>query len=190
MNTREILSSGRQQLVQTATIFTGRMFAAILGFIVSLLVARLLGPVDFGLFSLFLTLLIVGANVLGEGFTPAIVHFYNRYAPQSISRANAVLSSALAWRLLLSVPVGIAGWAAGNWIAEAGFSEPAYGLPIGMGFMGACGAALWGITLAGLQATESFSLYAVVTPLINVLRLVSVALLIGIGQFTLSAVLG
>lgn len=97
---------------QTALVFAGKMTGACLGFAMSLIVARRMGPEEFGLFSLFIVILILGNDILGDGLSPGVVRFYSMYRQSDPPKAAEVLSNALALRVMLGLPVvvlGIAG---------------------------------------------------------------------------------
>ena len=71
----------------------------------SLVVARVMGPEDFGLFSLFIVILIFGNDVLGDGLSPGVVKFYSMYRVTDPPKAAEVLTNALALRILLGLPI-------------------------------------------------------------------------------------
>ena len=74
---------------QTALVFAGKMTGACLGFVMSLIVARWMGPEEFGLFSLFIVILIFGNDVLGDGLNPGVVRFYAMNRRTDPARATA-----------------------------------------------------------------------------------------------------
>lgn len=186
-----MLQSGMKALLrQTALVFAGKMTAACLGFAMSLVVARLMGPEAFGLFSLFIVILILGNDLLGDGLNPGVVRFYSMHSVTNPIRASELLTNALALRLVLGTPVVLLGVVLGSQVAERLFQNPAYVLPIILGLVGSLGAALWSFDLAAWQSREDFVTYAVMVGLVNVLRVLSLPILIVIGHLTLEAVMG
>lgn len=171
-------------------IYAGKVGRALFGFAMSLIVARWLGPEQFGLFSLFVVVMIIGHDVLGEGLNPSVVRFYTRYADSDPLRAKEILANAFTLRVILGMPILIIGLIGGKWLAEAIWQDRAYSLAISLGLIGAFGAALWSFTLSVWQALEEFRTYAMMTPLVNALRICTVPLLVSFGQFTLANVLG
>lgn len=168
------------------------MLRAVLGLGVNLIVARWLGPQDFGLFWLFVVTMIFGENLLGEGLNPSVVRYYasSTRDKNNPSLAYAVFSSAFALRLALGIPVTLLGWAGGDWIAQTFFHNELYALPLRFGLIGALGVALWNFNLAIFQAREDFGTYALMTPVVNLLRIITIPVLIGIGQLHLTPILG
>lgn len=174
---------------QTALVFSGKMVGAGLGFVISLLVARWLGPEEFGLFSLFIVMLILGNDVLGEGLNPGVVRYYTMYRSSNPVKASEVLSNALLLRVALGIPVVLVGLvlAVG---ANGLFHDPRYAWPVILGLIGSCGAALVSFCLSAWQARQEFSTYSVMAPLVNVLRIVSLAGLALVGAMALEPIIG
>ncbi len=190
MSTHIFQSGIKPLLRQTAIVFAGKMTAACLGFAMSLIVARWMGPEAFGLFSLFVVILILGNDLLGDGLNPGVVRYYAMHSQTNSLRASEVLTNALVLRLLLGIPVVILGAVLGGQIAERIFHNPAYTLPIVLGLVGSLGAALWSFDLAAWQSRQDFMTYAVMVGLVNFLRVLSLPVLVLMGQLTLGAVMG
>lgn len=175
---------------QTALVFAGKMTGACLGFVMSLLVARWMGPEEFGLFSLFIVILIFGNDVLGDGLSPGVVRFYSLYRRTDPLKAAEVLTNALALRLLLGIPVVAVGVAVGAQYAERVFHSRSYVVPVVLGLVGSLGAALWSFNLSVWQAREEFGTYGVMVALVNVLRVLSLPVLFVGGFLTLGGIMG
>jgi O-antigen/teichoic acid export membrane protein len=186
-----ILQSGIKALAQqTALVFAGKVLSACLGFAMSLVVARWMGPEAFGLFSLFIVVLIFGNDLLGDGLNPGVVRYYAMHNRQDPSRGSEVLTNALTLRVLIGIPIVIVGILCGGQIAETVFHNEAYALPIVLGVIGSLGAALWSFNLAAWQARENFKAYAAMVWLVNLMRMLSVPLLWFLGQLTLGTIMG
>ncbi|WHZ21337.1 MAG: hypothetical protein OJF47_000449 [Nitrospira sp.] len=187
----QVLRSGAKALSQqTALVFAGKMTGACLGFVMSLLVARWMGPEEFGLFSLFIVILIFGNDVLGDGLSPGVVRFYSMYRCPDPSKAAEVLTNALALRLLLGIPVVVVGVTVGLQYTERVFHSQSYVAPVVLGLVGSFGAALWSFNLSVWQAREEFGTYGVMVALINVLRILSLPVLFLGGYLTLGGIMG
>lgn len=175
---------------QAFIVFSGRFGAAGLGYIISLIVARILGPEQFGLYSFFIVLTILGSSLVGDAFAHAIVRNHVLYTKDKSQNAGVVLVNALAIRIITGLPVIIAGVVFGNVLALTMFSDPQYAIPITLGCIGSFAVALWTFSLTTLQATESFRAYALLTPVVNLLRLLSIPVLFSIGFLTMEAIIG
>lgn len=152
-------------------VFAANMLKAGCGFLVGLLVARLLGPAEFGLFTTFTVATIWAHNLIGEGFDPGVVRHYARHHADA-PRAAAVLGSALVMRALLVVPMVSLFWTAGTWWLAPEVADVARA-----GAVTAIAASFATLSLAVLQAQERFTAYALITPLGNALRLACMPLL-------------
>ncbi|MGB4996292.1 MAG: oligosaccharide flippase family protein, partial [Nitrospira sp.] len=166
---------------QTALVFAGKMTGACLGFVMSLIVARWMGPEEFGLFSLFIVILIFGNDVLGDGLNPGVVRFYAMNRRTDPARATAVLTNALALRILLGIPIVLLGVAVGVHFAERASTSHAYVSPVMLGMVGSFGAALWSFNLSVWQAREEFGTYGLMVGLVNFLRVIGVPILLWTG---------
>ena len=60
-------------------VSSGKIFASGLGFLASIILARKLGPEDFGLFSLSLAMMIVISGITGGSIDQATVKFSSFY---------------------------------------------------------------------------------------------------------------
>ncbi|MCC2643466.1 MAG: hypothetical protein K0S45_3879 [Nitrospira sp.] len=175
---------------QTACVFAGKMMGACLGFAMSLIVARWMGPEEFGLFSLFIVILILGNDVLGDGLNPGVVRYYSMHNRTDPPKASEVLTNALALRLLLGIPVVLLGLTVGAQIAERVFHSQTYVWPVVLGLLGSFGAALWSFSLSVWQAREEFATYGMMVTLVNLLRVLSLPVLVLTGYVTLELVMG
>jgi len=182
-------SSRRRLFGHSAQVYTGKMTRAALSFGISWVLARWLGPRDFGLYYLFITTVIFGQTIMGEGFDPGVVREYARAARRLPSQANRVISSALAMRLAFGIPMMLLCWVIADVVDERLLQSPDYVLPVRLGLVGALGATLWCFTLAVLQAKERFRAYALMTPAVNVLLGSAVLLLIASQRLVLASVL-
>ena len=173
------------QVVQALMVYLSRMGSAGLGFLISIVVARLLGPAEFGLFSQFLVIVILVSSIAGDALIPAVIREYAQSLNAKTLLARDVLASALAFRLALGVPLAAMAWPLGEFVAVAIYADHDYVMPVRLGLLTAVGMALWSFVLTCFQASESFRLYALLTPLVNILRLGSIAAIVLLDRFAL-----
>lgn len=162
-------------------VFAANMLRAGCAFGVGLVVARLLGPAEFGLFTTFTVVTIWAHNLIGEGFDPGVVRLYARQHGADAVRASAVLGSALVMRALLVVPMLALFWGGAAW-----WFAPEVAEVVRIGAFTAVAASFATLALAVLQARERFVAYALLTPFVNLLRLVCVPLLLLAGMLQLA----
>ncbi len=175
---------------ETGLVFLGRVGGAGFGFLMSWAVARWMGPEMFGLYSLFIVILILGNDVLGDGLNPGVVRDYALHSEHSALRGAEVLSTALILRMVLGTPVAVVGTvvalSASSWSSQ----NEAYVAPLALGLIGSFGAALLSFTLATWQARQAFVSYALTAAAVNTLRLASAVILFAFSSFTLALVMG
>jgi O-antigen/teichoic acid export membrane protein len=165
-------------------VFGANMTRSGFAFVLGLVVARVLGPEDFGVLATFTAATIWAHNLVGEGFDPGVVRLYARRQAQDTQRAGDILGAALVLRLLLLLPM-----AALFWLLSSFANEEAVGHAIRLAALTAAAASLATLSLAVLQASERFFAYALLTPLVNALRLCSLPLLWLAGLLTLDALM-
>jgi O-antigen/teichoic acid export membrane protein len=173
-----------------ATVFLGKLVRAGFGFLMTVLVARLLGPGDFGLFYLAITIIVIGQTVIGDGLDPGIVRYYAAVASDDLGAARDVLRSAFALRIFIALPIALVAWPFGEWISAEVFKAPEYALPIQVGILGSAAAAMWNFGLVVYQSQERFAILALLTPSVNVFRVFTTLILIAVGHLTLASILG
>lgn len=165
-------------------VFGANMTRSGFAFLLGLVVARLLGPNDFGVLATFIAATIWAHNLVGEGFDPGVVRMYARLDGQDARQAGRILGSALVLRLILLLPMcGL------FWGLSALASEPAISQAMLLAALTAAAASLATLSLAILQASERFVSYALLTPLVNALRLASLPVLWAIGLLTVDALM-
>jgi len=162
---------------------------SVIAFLISIIIARELGPIQFGLFSLFIVLMIIASNLMGEGMDAGVVKYYAKTARKNQRTANEILASAFALRLVIGIPIVLFALFFGEWLAMAIYHDESYITPIRLGLIGAFFAALWSFVLTTIQSTENFKTYSYFTPIVNILRLIAIPLLFAFSYFKLSSIL-
>jgi len=165
------------------------MARSVLGFAINLLIARLLGPEQFGVYYLFIVIVIIVHNAIGEGLAPGVVKFYSSDAARGSTESQAVVGSSLFLRLSMGVPVVAIGLLYGGWISAHIFGTLDYSESIRLAFVAALGSSLLGFGLAILQAKQKFLARSLMTPSVNGLRILAVPILFAGGWFVLPALL-
>jgi O-antigen/teichoic acid export membrane protein len=179
-NTHAAAPPRRERLNPALLVFAANMLRAAAAFAVGLLVARLLGPAEFGLFTTFTAVTIWAHNLVGEGFDAGVVRLYARAHRDSPVQAAAVLASALTMRTLLIGPMLVLFFGAAAWWLPADI-----GGVVRAGAITACVASLSTLSMSVLQARENFTAYALLTPLGNLMRLLALPLLWALAWLTL-----
>lgn len=165
------------------------MMKAGLAFVINALVARWLGPSDFGLYFFFIFFVMIGHSLLGEGLDSGVVRFYAHYQKNDTTQVPGVLGSALFVRAVGMLLFVLVMTLASQWLALHLFDDPRVQSIVVVGAVAACGTALLNLGLSLFQAKQQFWLRAIFAPATNVLRLVLVTAYWWAGVLTLKSVL-
>src|SRR3989344_1640991 len=92
-------------ITTTATIITG-----ILGLVFYILVARNLGPVSFGIFSVTVATIILISDISNLGVDTGIIRFVGKYQKENLSLALKYLKLAFGSKLIIWGIILIVGW--------------------------------------------------------------------------------
>jgi O-antigen/teichoic acid export membrane protein len=178
-----------QVTTNTAILSGGRFIAAALGFLIGMLVARVLGPADFGIFSIAMAVFEVAVVFTEIGIGISLVRFVPMYSLKDKERADYYLKVGF-WLLLASafVVAGV-GLILSPTIAVRIYNKPQLTNPIRLGFIAVIGGILWSYLLSSLHARELFSRYAVFSIIIGLLKLGVIGLLIYLAAITVTNVL-
>ncbi len=179
-----VKKTNKRSAVHFLAVFSGKIGASGLGFIVSLIIARLLGPEKFGVFSFFLIWAQIGSCFVGDIFADAHIRNYSASIHNN-KESGSVLFNALLIRLFFGILLALFGVLFNEQIALDIFKNPDYIEPIMFGCIASLAITLWTFCLSTLQATESFIKHGLLAPLINVIRLIAVPVLLKTGFFTL-----
>lgn len=165
----------RPVVTRLLQVTSSKVLGSGLAFAFSVLVARLLGPEQYGLLAVSFAVTAVTAEVTGYGFETALVRFA---APilRSGDRGRAAEAGRVVLRVKLVVNGGLvlASLALARPVASL-LGDPAYGLPIQVGVAGGLGLSLWRFTLSVLQALEAFGTYALVQSANGVIKVAALA---------------
>jgi len=134
----------------------GQIMGTGLGFVASIMVARLLKVEDFGLFSLFLATMLLGVEFSGKSLDWGMVRYSSEHFISDKSRAEALLREALLIRIILAVIVMIAGVLASPWIVREFLDKPELTTLLQLAFIGTIGLSIWWYCLAALQSQQLF----------------------------------
>ena len=173
----------------TFILSSGRFVASALGFLIGMLVARTLGPADFGIFSIALAVFEIAVVFTEIGIGISLVRFVPMYSIKDKELADYYLKVGF-WLLLGSafVVAGV-GLILSPTIAIRIYNKPQLVLPIRLGFVAVIGGITWSYLLSSLHAREFFSRYAAFSVIIGALKLGVIGLLVYLAAITIANVL-
>lgn len=170
MKLKKIFSTGtfRQSILTlSATIING-----ILGAVFYILTARALGPVDFGLLTISITVLTLVADIGDLGTNTGLIKFVAKYLKSDPLRAYRIAKLSLIIKVLMYLFTLIVGILIAPGLAASVFNKPELTQPLRLAFVGVGGAMLFSLTTALFQSFERFVFWSSLNIAMNGLRVV------------------
>jgi O-antigen/teichoic acid export membrane protein len=108
----------------TGVAFLGGLLASVLGWIGQLLLARLLGPGGFGIYSIGMATVRITSQIGTLGLASATIYFVARYSQDQPTKVPDVLTQSLAASLIAGMLMGSVLFFLAPWIADHFFRRP------------------------------------------------------------------
>ncbi|MBI4559366.1 MAG: oligosaccharide flippase family protein [Candidatus Hydrogenedentes bacterium] len=143
-------------------VLTGRAGAAVASLATTLIIARALGPVNYGLFAVLAAILNVAAGLLSPAIDTSAVRCAAQASKEHPDAALPYFRAALRLKLWLVAATVAAGVSAAPWLTTRFLADTSV-VPSGttaLAFVGAATLILWGFAQAFLQTREEFKAYA------------------------------
>lgn len=170
-------------------VLSGNIFGAGLGFLASVLITRTLGPAQFGIFSIAMTVMMIAAQFSDFGIGVSLVRFFSLFHKKDELRSNLVLKVALKFELIVAALIFLIGFFSSEFLASYVFKQPILSFPLRLAFIGAFGMAMAAFLSAVLQAKQSFKQFALVNLVIPAGKFVLIGLLFLIYKLNLLSAL-
>lgn len=173
-------------LRQSAITATGTILNGLIGLVFYILVARYLGPSQFGVFSVATTAIALISSIANIGIDTGIVRFVGRYAVSEKDKALRFLKLGLKFKILSSLIVLILGWLIMPFIAFYILRKPELVYPLRLSLVGVGTAILFSFVTSSVQAIQRFWVWSGLNILSNLLRLAAAAALFSLGILTVN----
>lgn len=166
------------QITATATLING-----LLGAFFYILLARFLGPIEYGVITISIAVLTLVADIADLGTNTGIV----RFLPGVINTDKAVriLKMSLELKFCVWIFVLLGGFFASPLIANEIFHKSDLLVPLRLSLVGVGGALFLSYVTSSLQAMQKFFTWSIINIATNFLRLVIILLLILAGQLSI-----
>lgn len=181
---KQIISSNTFR--QTFVTSGGTIISGILGMFFYILIARYLGPSNFGIFSVATASMALIASVANIGIDTGIVRFVGEHYPTDKVLAYRFLKMGMVLKIIISFLVLLIGWAMVPYIVKIIFNKPEFIFPLRLSLIGAVTALLFSFVSSGLQAVQKFMVWSWVGIFTNLLRLVVTIVVFSLGILTLN----
>ncbi len=173
----------------TAILSFGRLTAAALGFVTSIIVARLLKPAEFGLLSVVLAIFAIAVVIAGMGLGTSLIRFVPLYSLKEPEKANYYLKVGFGLLSSFVLVIALIGMLSSGFIAQRIYYKPQMTRLIQLGFIAVISGILWNYLLVNLHSREMFRAYAGFSISVSLLKLAGIGLLFWTALFSVKHVL-
>ncbi len=175
-------------LRQSSVTGSSTIINGLLGAFFYILVARFLGPEDFGLLMIAITTLSFLADTVDFGLNAGLTRFISKYAAHP-EQSGRYMKLGLEIKLLSWVVVLVVGMIVAPLIANSLFHKPELETLLRLVMLGVGGSLLFTLITTILQSFQRYYLWGAINIFSNGLRLGLIALLISLGTITSTSTL-
>lgn len=176
---REILRT--KTLRQSAVTSTGIIINGIIGWVFYILVARNLGPSNFGIFSVATATISLLASVFNVGVDTGLVRFVGKYISSEKEKAFRFMKLGLEVKVISGFILIVFGWFLVPFFANTVLAKPELIFPLRLSLVGAFGWLLSFFITSSFQAMQKFFSWVGLNIFMTSLRLFAVLGLIYFG---------
>lgn len=170
---------------QSQITIVGTIINGILGALFYILMARFLGPVDFGLLTVSIVILTLISDIADLGTNTGLIHFVSSHLLADENKAFRFLKLSLEIKFIVWMFILVLGFFLAPFIAQTIFNKPELIIPLKLVTVGVGGALLFSFATSALQSFQKFFLWSVINITSNLLRLVSILYLFSAHQLNL-----
>jgi O-antigen/teichoic acid export membrane protein len=163
----------QSQITIVATILNGG-----LGALFYILMARFLGPADFGLLAICVATLTLISDISDLGTNTGLIRFVSSHIASEKDKAYKFLRLGLEIKFVIWVLILVIGFFATPFLAEIVFQRKELIIPMRLVMVGVGGALLFTYSTSSLQALQKYFVWGLVNISTNLLRIVIIFLLI------------
>lgn len=164
----------------------GTVINGTLGALFYILMARFLGPSDFGLFTVSVATLTLIADSVDFGTNTGLIKHVSSSLVTDKNQALKFLKLSLELKVLVWIIVLIVGFFISPWIAAYIFNKKELILPLRLVMLGVGGALLFSFATSSLQAFQKYFIWSFINILTNFLRLIFILIFFFFGGLTLT----
>ncbi len=172
---------------QAGMVLAGNALAGVLGFIITVILSRQLGPASFGMLSVAAAAAVTISGLMDFGLSVGMVRFVSAHLAGQPDRVEGMLNTALLARATGSAALLVVGWLLSPWLAEFLFHDVGYWWAVVLALLG--GLVLSGVShvTSALQAYQRFAWVGLLPLSATMARLVLVLLVVFGPLFTLGS---
>ena len=168
--------------IDFALVLGGTAFATGTGFLLKVLLGRLLGPSQLGIFGVCYAFLIIVSTLADLGVRYSVVNLASRSAESDPRKTRRLVVSGILLKILGGFTVALVGWLVAPFLANHLLNKPQLAPFLQITAIGVCLWSLWDAVEGALHVKQKFSWGAAGRILLEFLRLVCFAGLWGYAQ--------
>ncbi len=172
------------QILKTKTIqhsfvtISGTLINGVLGGLFFLILARSLGPQNFGILSFSIVVLTLIADIADLGVNTGVINFMSKHFLVDQLKVKQVLKLSLESKVVVWLLILIIGWQVMPYISNEVLQKPELDFYLRLSLVGAGGAMLFSLAASSLQAMQFFKQWSLISISMNAVRLIVVLILI------------
>lgn len=173
------------QILKTKTIahsaitLSGTAVNGVLGVLFFIILARILGPENFGAISISIIVLTMVADISDFGINTGLINFVGKHNTDNFGESLRFLKLGLILKLIIFLIVLSVGYSIAPFVANFVFLKPELAFYLRLSFVGVGGAMLFSFSTNSLQALQKYKSWAYLNVLSNGLRLFLTVVLSG-----------
>ncbi len=152
-------------------ILGGNILTQGLAFLVTVIIARTLGPRDYGTFAVAYIFMIFSIDIIDFGLERSFIRYYSLYSLNHQKRANQLFSSLFGLKLLMAILLCFIVYLLSGHLAKSLFHNHELIVPLRLAGVGFIGGALLRFEGSFFQASEQFKKYILVNLAHSVFKL-------------------
>lgn len=168
-------------LRQSAITITGTIVNGVIGILFYVLVARVLGPANFGLVTIAIATLTMISDIADLGTNTGLIRYVSAHIENNRRIALQYLKLSLFIKLIVGGVVVIAGLILAPVISNLVFQKPELTPLLRLAMLGVLGALLFTFASSSLQALQRFTTWSLLNITSNLIRLLVVLLIAYLG---------
>lgn len=165
----------------SATVMSGNLLAAGLGFLSTIIISRSLGPDKFGLLSTAIAVMTVIISFSELGLGTSLVRFVSFYLDNDVKTASLISKTTLIVKLFVNIVIIITGWIYSPFLADRFLGNSAYHPIIKLVLLSTFFLSMSSYLNSLLQSHQMFTRFALWQPLNNIIKLAGIVIISFLG---------
>jgi len=167
-------------------VLGGNILTQGLAFLVTVIIARTLGPSDYGTLAIAYTLMVFSIDIVDFGLEKSFVRYYSLYSQTDRRRANQLFNDLFGLKLLLCILLCFIVYLTSGYLAKNLLLKPELTLPLRLAGIGFIGGALLRFEASFFQANEQFKKYIQVNLAHSIFRMSGLFVLIWLSLISIN----